>query len=118
MTVGCTYGLGNHIALLSGDQVASAGKWSWISQMMAINAIGFGKLAVIAFLLRIQDRAQGKGIYFLYFVGFINVVINLDQTIKMLVICKPLAREWDQRLQGSCPHVLRTNYVGYFQGST
>lgn len=117
MTAGCVHGLGNHISLLTAEQIVAAGKWSWISQMMAINAIGFGKLAVIAFLLRIQDRTENKGRWILYFIGFSNVVINLDQTIQMLVICKPLARQWNHQLDGSCPHVLRTNYVGYFQGS-
>lgn len=117
MTYGCVHGLGNHISLLAPEDLIAAGKWSWISQMMAINAIGFGKLAVIAFLLRIQDRTENKGRWILYFIGFSNVVINLDQTIQMLVICKPLARQWNHQLDGSCPHVLRTNYVGYFQGS-
>ena len=117
MSVGCVQGLGNHIALLTYEQVVAARKWSWISQIVAINAIGFGKLAVIAFLLRIQDRTQNKAKWFLYFVGVGNVVINLDQSILMLTQCHPLGHQWDDRIPGVCPHVHRTNRVGYFAGS-
>ena len=54
VTVSAASGLGNHIHLLSHDQLVKALKWSWMSQIVAVQAIGFGKIAVIAFLLRIQ----------------------------------------------------------------
>ena len=54
VTVSAASGLGNHIELLSYDQLVKALKWSWMAQIVAVQAIGFGKIAVIAFLLRIQ----------------------------------------------------------------
>ena len=53
-TVSAASGLGNHIDLLSHDQLVKALKWSWMSQIVAVQAIGFGKIAVIALLLRVQ----------------------------------------------------------------
>jgi len=60
ITVSVTSGLGNHMSLLDSLQIVKALKYSWIGHMLGIPFNGFGKNAVIAFLLRIQDRAQSK----------------------------------------------------------
>lgn len=118
LTAGCAYGLGNHLALLDEHQVMNARKWGWITQLLSIQAIGFGKLAVIAFLLRIEERTYKKRVWFLYFVGFSNVIININQTTLMGTVCWPLVKLWDPAVRGNCPpyNIVRTNYVGYFQG--
>lgn len=116
LTVSAHYGLCNHIHLLTEEEIVAALKWSWIGQIGGINAIGFGKLAICAFLLRIQDRTKSKKKWLLYFVGASGVIINLDQSILMLTQCTPAARVWDKSLVGTCNHVQRTTHVGYFQG--
>ncbi|KAL8870791.1 MAG: hypothetical protein Q9174_003244 [Haloplaca sp. 1 TL-2023] len=119
VTVSALSGLGNHIYLLWGPQLVKALLWSWIGQISAINAIGFGKIAVIAFLLRIQERNSTfkKAAWFLYFIAISNVVININQSIMILLQCSPSQKLWDLSVPGSCYHVERTNHVGYFQGS-
>lgn len=120
LTVACASGLGNHITSLTAVQAVKALQWSWFGQILAIQAIGFGKIAVIAFLLRIQDRANSRKarilVYFLYFIGLSNVIININQAVLILTSCSPAARLWDQGLPGTCNQIARTNYVGYFQG--
>ncbi|KAL9131001.1 MAG: hypothetical protein Q9217_000943 [Psora testacea] len=121
LTVSCVWGLGNHIDLLYGSQLVKTLEWSWFGQIVAVQAIGFGKIAVIAFLLRIQDRAQSRKntilVWFLYFIGFSNVVINLDQMILILLQCSPVPKLWNPAIPGTCNHIQRTNNVAYFQGS-
>lgn len=116
-TLAASYGLGNHVHLLTPPQLVASLKWVWLGQIVILNAIGFGKLAVCALLLHIQDRTQSKKKWFIYFVGISGIIINIDQTILMLTQCTPLARQWDSSVPGSCNHVLRTAHVGYFQGS-
>lgn len=116
-TLSTRSGLANHMRQLTLAQFVTAMKWAWLGQIVILNGIGFGKVAICAFLLRIQDRSNGKGKWFLYFVAISGLIINLDQTILMLVQCTPSARQWDRSLPGTCDHVQRTAHVGYFQGS-
>jgi len=122
VTVACASGLGNHLTSLTAVQAAKASQWSWIGQILVIQSIGFGKIAVIAFLLRIQDRAHSRKttilVYFLYFIGFSNVVLNINQVVLISTSCSPATKLWDQGLPGNCDKITRTNYVGYLQGGT
>ena len=81
LTVSVAFGLGNHIFLLKPQQVVKAIEWSWIGQSLVIESIGCGKYAIIAFILRIQDRTESKKrtfvTYFLYFIGISNFVIRM-----------------------------------------
>lgn len=103
--------------LLTTEQFVTAMKWAWLGQIVILNAIGFGKVAICAFLLRVQDRSHTQGKWFLYFVAISGVIINIDQTVLMLVACSPVVRHWDRRVPGTCDHLQRTAQVGYFQGS-
>lgn len=120
LTVSVTSGLGNHIVLLKPPQIVKAIEWSWIGQCLLIQSIGFGKYAVIAFILRIQDRVQSRKTtvvtYFLYFIGVSNFVINITEMSLILTSCSPTAKFWNSALPGSCTHIGRTDHGGYFQG--
>ena len=121
LTVSCVYGLGNHIELISPPHLIEALEWSWWGQIIVIQAIGFGKIAVIAFLLRIQDRTQSRKttilVWFLYFIGISNIIININQMILILLQCSPVQKLWNPQMPGTCDHIHRTNNVAYFQGS-
>jgi len=121
ITVSVSSGLGNHIHLLTGPQISKAVFWSWLAQSFAIFAIGFGKIAVIAFILRIQDRANNRTAafltYFLYLIAVSNVIMNIVQVALIWTQCAPAAKLWNRLLPGTCGGVLRTTHVGFFQGS-
>lgn len=120
LTVSVASGIGNHIFLLKQQQVVKSLEWAWIGQCLMIQSIGCGKYAVIAFILRIQDRTESKKrtyvTYFLYFIGFSNFVINIAEMIMIMTSCSPTAKFWNSGLPGSCNNISRTNHVGYFQG--
>ncbi|KAL6717504.1 hypothetical protein ACLMJK_005419 [Lecanora helva] len=121
LTVGATSGLGTHLRLLEPWQLVKALKYSWIAQILGIQMNGFAKNAVIAFLLRIQDRAQSRKMtfltYFLYFIGISNFAVNTTEMSMVLTSCSPTEKFWNPVLAGNCNHVSRTYHVGYFQGS-
>ena len=120
LTVSVASGLGNHIFLLQQQQIVKAIEWSWIGQCLMIQSIGCGKYAVIAFILRIQDRTESKKrtyvTYFLYFVGVSNFAINIAEMAMIMTTCSPTAKFWNSALPGTCNGVGRADHVGYFQG--
>ena len=120
LTVSVASGLGNHIYLLKPQQIVKSIEWSWIGQSLLIQSIGCGKYAIIAFILRIQDRTESKKriyvTYFLYFIGFSNFAINITEVAMIMTSCSPTAKFWNSELPGSCNNIGRTNHVGYFQG--
>ena len=116
-TVATSSGLGNHLSILTHPQTVSALKWDWLGQVVILNAIGFGKIAVCAFLLRIQDRTHSKGKWFLYFIAVSMIIVNFNSSIQMMTQCTPLAHQWDRLRPGSCDHIQRTARLGYFSGS-
>lgn len=120
LTVSVTSGLGNQIFLLKPTQIVNSIEWSWIGQSLLIQSIGCGKYAVIAFILRFQDRAQSRKTtfltYFLYFIDVSNFVLNITEMAMILTSCSPTAKFWNSALPGSCNHIGRTDHVGYLQG--
>lgn len=106
--------------LLKPSQIVKSLEWIWIGQCLLIQSIGFGKYAVIAFILRFQDRAQSRkktvSTYSLYFIGVSNFFINITEMVMILTSCVPTAKFWNSALPGTCNHIARTNHVGYFQG--
>ena len=116
-TVAAASGLGNHFALLNRPQQIAALKWSFLGQFPMLNGIGFGKLAVIAFLLRIQGPNHLKKKWFLYFIGGSGCFINLVTSVLLLVQCVPVERHWDPTAQGSCRNEIQTANFGFFTGS-
>jgi len=59
LTMAVRSGAGNYIVNLSAEGIIDSVKWVWIGQYVAIFAIGFGKIAVIALLFRIQANRSG-----------------------------------------------------------
>ena len=120
LTVAVSSGLGNHESLLTPPQISMALEWAWIAQCLLIQSIGFGKYAVIAFILRIQDRSHTRKAtfiaYFLYFIGVSNFFINITEMTMVLTSCSPPSKFWNSAVRGTCNHIVRTDHVGYFQG--
>lgn len=111
------HGTGQHIKLLSPTDIVSALKLSWVGQVIAIMAIGFGKIAVIALLLQIQGPTHRKKAYFLHFIWISNMCINIMQIVLILRQCTPVEKIWDNNVPGSCAFRTTTSELGYFQGS-
>ena len=90
ITVSVFSGLGTYMDQLEPPEIVKALEWTWIGQCLLKKSIGFGKYAIIAFLLRIQDRVQSKKTkvldYVLYFVGVVNFVLNIVSMTMILHI--------------------------------
>jgi hypothetical protein len=117
--VAATYGIGNHIWLLSTVDKAQANKWDWIGRLVCIVASVFGKNVVIALLLGIQGSTHRQKSLFLHFIWVTNTILAILIITLLCPRCKPMAYVWDKSLDGTCDHVPSdvTEDVGLFQGS-
>ncbi|KAJ5168552.1 uncharacterized protein N7482_004146 [Penicillium canariense] len=117
MTVSTHYGLGNHQNLLSYDNIVKTNLWSWIAQVIAIIDLVIARIAVIAFLISIQNRTMSKSRYILYGVGGIQALINFIEIILIFKQCTPTEKLWDIDLPGRCDMIDICSKVGFVQGS-
>jgi hypothetical protein len=116
-TVGVAYGLANHVRLLNYQQITAAMTWTYLGQITILNAIGFGKLAIIAFLLWIQERTNRKKKWFLYILGVSGCIINLVSAIYILAHCRRLWRPSTKANPARCSGTAGMIKFGYITGS-
>lgn len=117
LTLSIAYGLGQHIGALSTQQILLTIKWSWANQILAIFAIAFGKLAIVAFLQQIHGPEDKYKVIFLWTIALSNLVINTITVGMILGQCTPVQKLWDESLPGTCDGRLRNQNCAYFQGS-
>ncbi|KKA22208.1 hypothetical protein T310_3772 [Rasamsonia emersonii CBS 393.64] len=117
LTLSISYGLGQHIENLTEEGIVATIKWSWVNQVLAIFAIGLGKLAIVAFLQQIHGP-EGRGkIIALWALAASNFVINAITVGMVLSQCTPLQKLWDESLPGTCDGRRRNQNCAYFQGT-
>ncbi|KAJ3498636.1 hypothetical protein NLG97_g965 [Lecanicillium saksenae] len=117
MTISAKHGLGNHEMLLGDDDIVETNFWSWMAQVVAIMALAVGRIAVIAFLLTVQARANRNGRWVLYIIGFLQAAINVAEVVLILYQCSPIDKLWDQNVKGTCNLIVLCSQLGFLQGS-
>ncbi|KAJ5923774.1 hypothetical protein N7454_009019 [Penicillium verhagenii] len=117
MTISIRFGLGTHEDLLPPDRIAKTNLWSWIAQVVAILDLVIARIAVIAFLLTIQNGTRSKGRYLLYAVGATQAIVNVIEVGLIFKQCTPTAKLWNSALPGTCDGIVICSQVGFAQGS-
>lgn len=117
MTVSAVYGLGNHESVLSHSDIVKTNLWSWIAQIVAILCLVVARIAVISFLLALQERTHRYGRWLLYLVGALQGVINIVEVVLILQQCHPIRKLWDPTVSGTCDLIEICSKVGFLQGS-
>ncbi|KAL1968738.1 hypothetical protein VTN77DRAFT_1564 [Rasamsonia byssochlamydoides] len=117
LTLSIAYGLGQHIGDLTPEGIVLTIKWSWVNQVLAIFAIGLGKLAIVAFLQQIHGPEDRGKVIALWAVACSNFIINTITIGMVLSQCSPMQKLWDDSLPGTCAGRQRNQNCAYFQGS-
>lgn len=113
VSIASVYGLGRKYEAVGNPVIYfTAVKYELFSQVAGIMAIGVGKLAVGAFLLRIvRSKIQ---IWFIRACIVITIIITLFASITVVVQCTPVQRSWNPTVPGTC--WLDFSKVGYTVG--
>jgi hypothetical protein len=101
------------------ESISSNQFWEWIFVTFCVMAITTGKLAIIAFIMQIEDSTvQGARKWVLWVFVALNVISNIFILIPIIwVQCTPTAKIWNNELPGDCAGRTRNQHYGYFQGS-
>lgn len=116
LTVSVKSGLGQHIENLTASQITSTVLYSWINQILAIVAIGLGKLAIVAYLVRISSVNKYHP-WLLWSLAGSNFIFNLVTVGLILAQCSPVQKLWNEELPGTCDGRGLNQHFAYFQGS-
>jgi hypothetical protein len=109
--------MGAHQDQPTAAQITEATKWSWMDQSVGINAIGTGKLAVVAFLQQIHRPEHKRRVTFLWGVAISNLILNCITIGLIMTQCSPRDKLWNGSLEGACNGRLLNQNWAYFQGS-
>jgi hypothetical protein len=91
--------------------------YQWIFTTFAIAGIALGKMAIIVFILQVEDRAKTSRKWILYALAASNMIVNIIIIPIIWVQCTPTTKIWDESVPGDCAGRERNQIYGYFQGS-
>lgn len=111
------YGIGNHLTAVDPTRLATGFLYDWIFNICTIMSSGFGKLAILDILLRIQGKTHKTKRWILCFVGASTMLLNVNQSIIVWFQCKPRAKLWNVLVPGACDAQQVVLSFGVFQGS-
>ena len=116
LAIGAANGIGIHQQYLSPENIENGLLFGWMNQVLALVAIGLGKVAIVVFLLQIQGYQTPARSTFLWIIAGSGFIVNLLAAILAIVQSSPVTRLWDIDAGGSCPGRLREKIFGYIQG--
>lgn len=78
-------------------------KFDTLVTVFVVIASCLSKISICIFILRLLGKAAVKmGKWFLYILVLIISVANLVDVISLLVQCRPTAKIWNRKLDGTC----------------
>ena len=115
LTLSVHSGLAQHIGTLTPDNITWTLLYSWINQILAIFAIGVGKLAIVAYLVQIATVNKFHA-WVLWFFAVTNLLINIVTVGLILAQCSPLQKLFNDSIPGNCDGRGLNQHFAYFQG--
>ena len=116
LTIGAAHGLGIHLYLLTSAGIQGAILFGWISQVLALVAIGLGKVTIVAFILRIEGLHTMVRTTFLLFIAGSNLIVNCIAALLAMLQCSPIEKLWNGNIVGDCSMRERAQIFGFIQG--
>ena len=108
------YGFGQHVLMLSYDDITEIAKWTIASQISITLGPAFAKLSTCVFILRMIHTTQRRLSIFLYALMGVLLLIAVATTLTWCFQCIPLKKFWNPLSEGTC--VDRMIFVRMFQG--
>lgn len=96
------WGLGRHIGCISPDELSGIVKWANILQLFTVVGVGFAKISICLFVLRVTERVAIHFTRFLWILIVFVSVVHLAEFIITLVQCVPMSALWNWPITGRC----------------
>ena len=112
MCMQVNYGVGRHIESLSDHDIVMSTKWFWASVWIYYLALCFVKISILLQYLRVfPSKGFRRACYIL--MGII-ICYSLGTFFSSIFSCVPIARFWDQSIEGTCVNRAAVWYVCVF----
>ena len=108
-----TSGMGRHVRCLPPQSVIAMLEFSAISEGLNVIGIGVDKISVCLALLRVVERARRGITLFLWSLLVLVGTTHLALAMLFFLHCRPLARLWNPKINGSCMSTHTTILAGY-----
>ena len=110
-------GMGRHRVYLSAGQEQQVAKLGLISMAFCTMSGAMCKVSICASFLRFLKGTQALlQRAFLYSVAAIVLTVNATVVTTLFIQCRPLSKEWNPDIKGSCWSLSITADLLYFQG--
>lgn len=106
-------GMGRHVSCLPPQSVIAMLEFSAISEGLNVFGIGVVKISVCLALLRVVERARRGITLFLWSLLVLIAMTHLALAMLFFLHCRPLARLWNPKVNGSCMSTHTTVLAGY-----
>ncbi|MCJ1379782.1 hypothetical protein MMC17_002885 [Xylographa soralifera] len=106
-------GMGRHIVCLTVEQIYDTLKWSTIAQILEMIALGFVKVSICLYMIRMIHHTMKRVRQCLWvLIGFI-IACHIAVFIMFVLQCIPLTAVWDPSVSGTCYGLGVTYNVAY-----
>ncbi|KAJ5760014.1 hypothetical protein N7520_007170 [Penicillium odoratum] len=102
LNLAAAQGIGIQSSLLTPEQVRNAILFGWVNQILALVAIGLGKVVIVLFLLQIHGYNTPSRTVFLWFIAGSSLAVNVISAVLILFQCSPSRKLWDEDTPGTC----------------
>ena len=106
-------GMGRHVSCLPPQSVITMLEFSAISEGLNVFGIGLVKISVCLALLRVVERARRGITLFLWSLLVLVATTHLALAMLFFLHCRPLARLWNPKVNGSCMSTYTRVLVAY-----
>ena len=106
-------GMGRHIVCLTEEQIYDTLKWSTIAQILEMIALGFIKVSICLYMIRMIHHTMQRVRQCLWvLIGFI-IACHTAVFFLFVLQCIPLTAVWDPSIAGKCYGLGLTYSVAY-----
>ncbi|KAK2831911.1 hypothetical protein FQN49_007042, partial [Arthroderma sp. PD_2] len=116
LTISAHWGLGIHMAALSGEQIMHSVKWVYLCEFFSIMSPGIGRIAYASLLLSLLPPIRWRS-RVLWSLIWIQFVVDIATVIISFAQCRPISKFWNNSIPGSCWAPTVQQNTGYFQGA-
>ncbi|KAI6350230.1 hypothetical protein MCOR25_010571 [Pyricularia grisea] len=102
-------GAGRHIEYIPPAVIVTGLHYNFASQPLCLVALGFARISVALFLIRLANSKKYKWI--LWFLIGLTVVLTVVGVCQTLLQCRPMAYVWDKSIPGG--ECVSTEYLVY-----
>lgn len=113
-TIAVLKGLGSN-GSVENPNLTSVYFYGLLSSALGLVAGALAKVAVVVVVVYLEDSICSRRRWILYAVAAFACVVNMVELVFIFTTCRPMAKNWDYAVPGSCPLVEQSEMLAKIQ---